>query len=268
MRPSSASSVPSPADPHRVDPERRPQIFAEAEIGGGKADRAAAPVAGLDASVDLPEAAELRRRLSRPAVAQEFADMGRGIDRGVGAAHRLDDCHPETVPRPRLAQHLGGAAALVAEGQIVADYDMADTDRADQQVVDEQLGRPSGEGRVEMLHEQKVDAEPRDLALLDAERGQPERLGFRHEHGARVRLERQHRRRQPLRPGAPARLADQRRMAEMQPVEISHRQHRAARVGRIGTGVSDDAQHGKVWDSSDGAGIGAGRKIAAAMPGA
>jgi hypothetical protein len=44
--------------------------------------------------------------------------------------------------------------------------------------------------------------------------------------------------------GARACRLDQRGMAQMQPVEITHRQHRAARVGRSGTGMSDDAEHG------------------------
>ena len=35
------------------------------------------------------------------------------------------------------------------------------------------------EGEIEMLDEQQIDAEPGDLALLDAERGQPERLARR-----------------------------------------------------------------------------------------
>ena len=86
---------------------------------------------------------------------------------------------------------------------------------------------------VEMLHEQQVDPEPRDLALLDPERGQPERLACRHEDAARMRLEGQHPGGLPRRLGAVARLADQRRVPQMQPIEIAQRQHRAARVGAI-----------------------------------
>src|SRR5712671_7043358 len=67
------------ADSHRIDAESRAEIFAEPEIGGREADRAATPVADHDAPVDLPEAAELSRRLARPAAAQQLADMGRGI---------------------------------------------------------------------------------------------------------------------------------------------------------------------------------------------
>ena len=95
-----------------------------------------------------------------------------------------------------------------------------------------------------MLHEQEVDAEPGDLTLLDPEWGQPERLAIRHEDAARVRLEGQDGRGRAGGAGAVPRLADQRRVPEMQPVEIAHRQHRAARVRRSGIGMADDAEHG------------------------
>jgi hypothetical protein len=39
--------------------------------------------------------------------------------------------------------------------------------------------------------------------------------------------------------------ADQQRMTAMQPVEIAHRQNRAARVVRLGAGMSDDSDHGR-----------------------
>ena len=95
-----------------------------------------------------------------------------------------------------------------------------------------------------MLDEQEIDAEPGQFALLDPERGQPERLGSGHEHAARMRLEGQHRGRPAVLPRQVARAADQQRMAAMQPVEIAHRQHRAARMVRLGAGMSDDADHG------------------------
>ena len=102
-----------------------------------------------------------------------------------------------------------------------------------------------GEGAVEMLDEQEIDAEPRDLALLDAKRRQTERLAPRHEDAARVRLEGQHRHRRAARLGERAGLADQRRMALVQPVEIAHRQHRAALMLRTGARMTDDAQSGQ-----------------------
>ena len=77
------------------------------------------------------------------------------------------------------------------------DDDVARADRADQHLGDERFGALAREIEVEMLDEQQIDPEPRDLALLDAERRQPERLGLRHEHAARMRLEGQY-------PGRPA----------------------------------------------------------------
>lgn len=65
-------------------------MLAEAEIDGGKADGAAAPIPDRDPPVDFPEAAELGGRLARLAGLQQLADMGRRINGGVGGAHRLD----------------------------------------------------------------------------------------------------------------------------------------------------------------------------------
>src|SRR6516165_4779866 len=91
------------ADPHRIDAEGRPQEIAEAEICRRKTEAAPAPVAGLDAAVDLPEPAEQCRRLARPARLQQLADLGGGVDRLIGAADRLDHGNLKTVRRARLA---------------------------------------------------------------------------------------------------------------------------------------------------------------------
>src|ERR1700722_12775304 len=107
--------------PHRIDAEGRTQIFAEADIGGRKTDRAAALVAERDAAVDLPEPAELRRRLARLPGLQEFANMGRGIDRRIAATHRLDHGDAESPHRAAFAQHVGRAAPPVTEGAVMPD---------------------------------------------------------------------------------------------------------------------------------------------------
>ena len=117
-----------------------------------------------------------------------------------------------------------------------------------------------------MLHEQEVDAEPGDLTLLDPEWGQPERLAIRHEDAARVRLEGQHPGRDAVSAGAVASFADQRRVPQMQPVEIAHRQHRAAGMRRSRIGMSDDAEHGAGDDRGFLGKSGLPRKIAAAAP--
>ena len=175
---------------------------------------------------------------------QKLADLGRGIDDFAGAANRLDHGHAKAALGARGAQQIGRAAAALAEGAVPADDDVRSADRADDDLGDEILGALCGKGEVEMLHEQQIDAEPRQLALLDAKRGQPERLRRRHEDAARMRLEGQHPSGRLPRPRQVAGPADQQRMAAMHPVEIAHRQHRAARVMRLGTGMSDDADHG------------------------
>src|SRR5207302_4348484 len=165
------------------------EIFAEPEIGGREADRAAAPVADHDSPVDLPIPAELGGCLARLAGFQQFADMGRGIDRRVGVAYRIDDRDAEALLGAGGAQQFGRAAAAVAEGAVMTDDDMAEADRAEHHLLDKGFGALLREIEVEMLDEQQVDAEPLDLALLDPKRGQPIRLAFRHEDAARVRLE-------------------------------------------------------------------------------
>src|SRR5438552_12566144 len=57
------------ANPDGIDPKGRPQIFPEAKIGGREADCPPPAVADHDAPVDLPEAAELGRRVARSAAA-------------------------------------------------------------------------------------------------------------------------------------------------------------------------------------------------------
>jgi len=59
-----------------------------------------------------------------------------------------------------------------------------------------------------------------------------------------MRLEGQDAGRLSGRLGARASRLDQRGVSQMKPVEIAHRQHRAARMGRSGTGMSNDAEHG------------------------
>ncbi len=120
------------------------------------------------------------------------------------------------------AQEIGCSAAAVAKGAIPADHDVRGADRANDDFGDEILGAFDRKGEIEMLNKQQIDAEPRQLALLDAERGQPKRFGCRDEHTARVRFEGQH-------PGWPARrsreiahLADQHGVTAVQAVEIAH----------------------------------------------
>ena len=188
-------------------------------------------VAERDAAVDLPEPAELRRRLARLAGLQQLADMGRGIDRRILAAHRLDHRHPEAVLLTGLAQQLRRAAAAVAEGAIMADDDMRRADRADHDFVDKRFGALLGEGRGRNAG-RTADRRRAGRVSRSLTRNGVSRNGSvaGQEHVARVRLEGQHAGRRVRCAREFAQVADQRRMAAVQPVEIAHRQHRAARV--------------------------------------
>src|SRR5579862_518397 len=70
-------------DPDRVDAACRPQMVAEAQVRGGKSDRAPALVAHLDAALDLEGAPEQDRRLARLARREILADLGRRINRAA-----------------------------------------------------------------------------------------------------------------------------------------------------------------------------------------
>jgi hypothetical protein len=127
---------------------------------------------------------------------------------------------------------------------------MGSTDGSDDDLSDEILGALRRKTEIEMLDEQQIDAEPRQFALLDAERRQSERLGRREEHGARVRLEGQYRGGPTLGPRKVVCLRDQHSVAAMQAIEIAHREDGAPWVIRSGTGMSDDANHGgTAWRS-------------------
>ena len=60
--------------PDRINPEGRPDVFAETEIDGRKADGPPAAIADRDAAVDLPEPAEQRRSLARFPCFQQLSD--------------------------------------------------------------------------------------------------------------------------------------------------------------------------------------------------
>jgi len=163
--------------------------------------------------------------------------MGRGIDRRIGAAHRLDDCDAKAVPGRHLAQQFGRAAAAIAERAVMADDDMAEPDRPEHDLLDKvsallwaNSNRNAG----------RTGARPRarDLALLDPKRvrrnGSPCGMKTLRGCGSKVRT--------PAgfpSPGRARRPPDQGGVSQMKPVEITHRQHRAARMGRSGTGMSN-----------------------------
>src|SRR5215472_13166127 len=101
--------------------------------------------------------------------------MGRRIDR-VAAAYGIDHGDAEALRRAVLAQHVGRAAPPVAKGAVMPDDDMRSADHLDHDFIDKRFGALPGELGVEMLNEQEIHHEPRDLALLDAKRREAEGL--------------------------------------------------------------------------------------------
>src|SRR5713226_9989977 len=75
---------------HGIDAGGRSQVVVEHEVGGREADGAAARIAGFDAALDLPEAAEQRRRLTGVSGCKELADARRGVDGALGRRDRTD----------------------------------------------------------------------------------------------------------------------------------------------------------------------------------
>src|SRR3546814_13888793 len=75
----------------------------------GKADRAAAAVAMLHPSLDLPGAAEQLDGLARPAFAPVRTNDGGGVDLALAGHHRLDGSDAENVLGAHRIQEPRGA---------------------------------------------------------------------------------------------------------------------------------------------------------------
>src|SRR5690349_24331571 len=94
---------------HRIDAEARPQVLAERNICRREADGAAALVALLDDTFDLPRPAQKLGRLACPAGAQRLADAGGRVDLAL-AHHRVEDGDAKAALSAELAQLLDVAA--------------------------------------------------------------------------------------------------------------------------------------------------------------
>src|SRR6185437_5777328 len=214
-----------------IDAGGRSQVIVQKDVGGGKADGAAALIAALDPAVDLPEAAEQRRRLARSSGDEVLADAGRGIERAAGGPYGIDDADAEAERRAALGEQRRVAAPLMAEDEIIAHHRMAEAQPADQHLVDEGLGAALGEIAIEMEREQQIDAERLDAPRLHAEGGQAKGRVLRPEDAARMRLEGEDGRGHAQAARDRTGLADDPLMAEMDAVEVALRDHRAALAG-------------------------------------
>src|SRR3546814_18027058 len=124
----------------------------------GKADRAAAAVAMLHPSLDLPGAAEQLDGLARPAFAQVRTNDGGGVDLALAGHHRLDGSDAETVLGAHRLQEPRVAGSLVAEAEVPANHHVARRQVADQDLDHEGLRRLQRKGTVEVQHEEVVHA--------------------------------------------------------------------------------------------------------------
>ena len=201
-------------------------MFAQGDVGGRKADGAAALVAQLDGAFDFPGMAQKLGRFAHPAGAQRLADAGRGIDLAF-AHHRIEHGDAKALLPALLAQHLDIAAAAGAEGKIVAAHDMARAHALQQHVVDEGVGRQGGKGLVEVLRQHRLHAVLFQEPQPGGRQGQPERTGVGHEEAARMRLEGEGHDRRVQDLGMLGGPVDQRLVAAMHAVEIAQR-HRPA----------------------------------------
>src|SRR5262245_4608497 len=102
----------------RIDTERRLQIVAEHEVGGGEAQLAAERLAMLDATLDLPGTAKQSCGLARTLGQQMLAHAGGGEHLARLAANGRHRGHAEAMQLAEIVKQLGIAAPTLAEDEI------------------------------------------------------------------------------------------------------------------------------------------------------
>src|SRR5699024_5866373 len=124
----------------RIDAIARDQLFAEIEIGGRIAEHPPALVAFLhDAGHRMP-AAELGRGVAAAPLADLSADCCRSELAFLIADHLVHG-KAETMGGAHRLQQSGIAPPILAEAEIGADDEMANTKPLDQYIPDKILGR-------------------------------------------------------------------------------------------------------------------------------
>src|SRR4051812_30279341 len=184
---------------------------------------------------------EERVRRDDVAALERGADRSRR-DRGAAGGDRGNDgAGPPLLAAERLEEGRR-ALATAAEVEIVTDDDAGCTELLPEQALDEIGGGRTGKAGVEAAHESTVEpelAKDRELCRLG---GEAEQGLLRREELARMRLERQDRRRRVPRPGLLDGDLDQRPMAAVDAVEIADRQDRAAQGRRHGVAVAANGE--------------------------
>src|SRR5262245_21554330 len=217
-------------DAHRVDAMAKRDIARQLEVGGRKAEAAAAAGPAHDRAGDAPEVTHHVSRTTDVALRQLGPDGGRG-KHFAGATDLRHDADAEAVLGTGPAQAVGIAGALAAEAKIIADHDVAHAEPGQQHPLDEGIGSKRSKGRIEGQHEGDIDAEALQQGELARQRGEFEVRLVRLKVFARMRLEDQRRGRRLELTSQRLHLAQQRLMAAVHAIEIADRQHRAGGGG-------------------------------------
>lgn len=193
--------------------------ISEVEIGGGKPDGAATPVAGQDGALDRPGRAEQGFRGVHVAVENGLADTGGGdlvgpvaVKFGEGGAHAVLGAQ---------ALHVAGRAGPAGPETEVGTGDQAlHAQPADEDVLDEFAGRALRHLAIERQDMQTPHPERRQRAIAPRRAHQPEGGRVRGEETARMGIEQGHAQLAPhLVRKSPCKIDDV-AVAEMDAVEI------------------------------------------------
>ena len=186
---------------------------------------------------DKPGRAQQLGRLHHLAGGERLAHRAGG-DRPALVFQRRHDVDGKAELGALLGEIVGRAAAVLAEMEVEADGRAADAEAADQDLLDEAVGRGAGEPGVEGHDDGAVEPGGGEQAQLVALARKLEQRLLRPEEAARMRRKGQGRRLASERAGARARRLDHRAVAAVHAVEIADRHHRAGeRAGIDGAGL-------------------------------
>src|SRR5690606_10673403 len=132
---------------HAVDALQQPEAGRRRDVGGGKAQLAAALVAPHYLAGKEPVIAEQLAGAHHVARAEQGADA-RGGDVVVALVEHIEDVDLETMAPAGILEKVRRTLALVAEMEIGADRDAGDRQRVDEKAGDEILGLDMGKGQI------------------------------------------------------------------------------------------------------------------------
>ena len=228
----------------------QPAGLVEADIGGGIAEVAAALLAMDHLAGRKPRPAQHGGGVLDLPLGQRHPDRAGG-NRPLGDVDMGLDVDLDAEARRLADQKARRADAAFAEMEVVADRNAADAEPPDQVMVNEILRAGAGAALVEGHHhgagKPGAGQQPQLVGLV----GETELGAVRAEEAARVRLEGDRKRRFSVGAAHVQRRADDGAVAEMDAVEIAHRDHGPLRDGGGRGGVSDDCKsryhYGDSW---------------------